>query len=125
VRRSKKSAPEERWWGNGRDWEASSAGMKEVGWAAKMSDDWRRQLVETCWSRANVTEGELYSFTRIVSEISQISVAAFRGGSFRLRRRGESRLSNHAVDVFLAETTLFVGNSNTLRLATRRGDIVN
>jgi hypothetical protein len=98
--------------------------MKEVGWAAKMSDDWRR-LVEMCWSRANVTEGELYSFTRIASEISQTSVAAFRGGSFRLRRRGESHLSDHAVDVFLAETTLFVGDSNTLRLATRRGDIVN
>jgi len=92
--------------------------MKEVGWAVKMSDDWRRQLVETCWSRVNVMEGELYSFT-------QTSVAAFQGGSFRLRRRGESRLSNHAVNVFLAETTLFIGDSNTLRLATRRGDIVN
>ena len=34
--------------------------------------------------------GELHSFTQIVSEISRTSVAACRGDSFRLRRRGES-----------------------------------
>jgi hypothetical protein len=34
--------------------------------------------------------GELDSFTQIVGEISRTSVAACLGGSFRLRRRGES-----------------------------------
>ena len=34
-------------------------------------------------------------------------------------------LSDHALDFFLAETTLLVGDSDTLRLATRRGNIVN
>ena len=33
---------------------------------------------------------ELDSFTEIVSEISRTSVAGCQGGSFRLRRRGES-----------------------------------
>ena len=33
---------------------------------------------------------ELDSFSQIVSEISRTSVAACRGGSFFLRRRGES-----------------------------------
>ena len=46
---------------------------------------WKRVGVERTSGR-----GELDSITQIVSEIRRTSVAACRGGSFRLRRRGES-----------------------------------
>ena len=46
---------------------------------------WKRVGAERASGR-----GELYSFTEVVSEISQTSVAAYRGGSARPRGRGES-----------------------------------
>ena len=46
------------------------------------------------WKRVGVEGtsrwGELDSFARMVSKISRTSLAACRGGSFRLRKRGES-----------------------------------
>ena len=48
-------------------------------------ESWKRVGAERTSQR-----GELDSFTQIVSEISRTSVAGCQGGSFRLRRRGES-----------------------------------
>ena len=46
------------------------------------------------WNRVGTEgtprRGGLDSFAQMVSEVSRTSVAACRGGSFRLRKRGES-----------------------------------
>ena len=57
---------------------------------AKTSDDWRGELRKLVGAEPTPQRADLDSFTEIVSEISQVSVAACRGGSFCLRRRGES-----------------------------------
>ena len=48
------------------------------------------ELWKRVWAERTSRRGELDSFTQIMSKILRSSVAACRGGSFRLRRRGES-----------------------------------